>query len=114
MAKVYSAPKELSYNPDFSKGWEAYQKRTKEFEDNLEEYCLRNGEGKYRGKIVSTSVADGSARYMIFGTKGGVKMIHIPTGDAWRADSAWERGVTVSYVEKQVRLEEQLRKLFGE
>ena len=114
MAKEYAPPTELEYNADFSKGWEEYEREEKRYEDDLQEFCLKHGEGPYRGEIISTGVADGAARYMVFGTKGHVKLIHIPTGDAWRADPAWIRGVNVAYVKSTVKANKRLAKLFGE
>ena len=112
MAKVFRAPEEIKDTTDFrSNNWrEALQK----YDDDLQEYCLKHGEGKYRGKIISTHVCDGSARYMVFGTKGGIKLIHIPTMDGYRAEPAWERGITLAEIKARLNHDERMAELFGQ
>lgn len=114
MAKVFRAPDHIKDTTDFRASGQSWQASLQKYDDDLKEYCLKHGEGKYRGKIISTHVCDGSARYMIFGTKGGVKLIHINTMDGYRAEPAWERGITLGEIKARLTLDEKLAKLFGE
>lgn len=112
MAKIYGLPE----------GFEApkieYKKYDREKEEAKEEEFLKrlslHLRGRHKGDIVgeeiSTPYADGYARYMVESEKP-FALVHLPLGDAWRADSIWERGLRLADARKMV--ERNRNPLFG-
>jgi hypothetical protein len=113
MAKIYSAPPTIKDETNIRGSLDDYRKGLQKYDDDLQEYCLKHGEGPHRGEIIKTSVCDGYARYMVFGTKGGVKLIHINTCDGYRAQPAWERGLNLADIKAERNLNKRLEELFA-
>lgn len=84
MGKIYNAPKAVGQPPaiDFN-NVNTYDNACEEWLKKLENYCIQNGEGKFRGKQINFPVADNYARYMVFSTKP-VQLIHIDIWDGYQ------------------------------
>lgn len=112
MAKVFAPPAELpAPKIDFSDDYDYKTHEAKEIKwtADLKAYCIKHGNGKLAGEIVSHGVADGSADYMVL-TEKPLAVIHMPLGDNYRAGVVWERGLRISDIRQQAKL----TKLFKE
>lgn len=69
---------------DYSIGWEENEKREEKHKEELKRYLISNGyTGKNTGKVYSSQIADGYARYMIAEASNKFVLIHLPYGDAY-------------------------------
>jgi hypothetical protein len=104
MAKIFNAPKEL---PEPEVDYKNYD-RVKEADaeqawlKKLKAYCIKHGNGETAGEEVSTGVADGYARYMVFSEKP-LQLIHLHLGDAYSGGAIWERGLRLADVRQMVK-----------
>lgn len=67
----------------------------------LEKTKAMGHNGPLIGTRLGFGVADGCAQYVVFKTKGGVGLIHIPSGDAYRAHAALIRGINLADVKRE-------------
>ena len=103
---IYTYPEELGDPPaldfsDRSKEWDEILAPEREWEDRLKEWCRETGNGALRGEEFSYPRGDGCARYIIW-TEKPLRMIHVPTGDAWQIDDMTRRGIRLADLRSHV------------
>ena len=110
MAKVYAPP--FEYNCDYSGNYKDWEKTENEYVERLRKYCKKNSNSKNPlvGELFRIPMGDGYAQYMVFQTKP-LKMIHVPTGDAWDAPDYQTRGVRLQDVKEQVEFNKHIAEL---
>lgn len=64
------------------------------------------------GKVIRSHHADGYACYMV-ASERPLHLVHLPIGDAWQKEAAWERGLSLKDVREMVKRDEGMAKLFG-
>jgi hypothetical protein len=117
MAKVYGVPDSI-HVPSF----EDYRTENGRFNldsllydeqvcvSEVSEWCRANGKGPLAGEVISFSVADGRAVYVVYGPSS---LVHVPVGDSYSLPEAHERGLTAADIRGHVESERSLNKLFG-
>ncbi|TXH16603.1 MAG: hypothetical protein E6R03_05245 [Hyphomicrobiaceae bacterium] len=102
MAKIYALPEGMKVpDPDYSKPWTEIMAAEEKFLDELREVLRKRCPDKLVGAQVHTPRGDGHAVYMVAREKP-LELVHVPIGDAWRADPVWERGLRLSDVKRMV------------
>lgn len=111
MAKVYSAPKEIS-SPVFDyENYDQSQANEKQYVDRVKEFARKTSSDKiYAGEEIAIPHADGKAVYIVLTSKP-VVLIHLEIGDCWDAPLA-HRLLTKDIVQ-MVASGKQFAKLFG-
>lgn len=102
MAKIYSIPEELEATmPTWSikDDHREHMRREEKWLEELRQWCMVHGSGKYAGQIVRDGVADGYAQYVVFSLRP-LQLIHIPLGDAWQ--SRWAHRWTAADIKQMV------------
>lgn len=112
MAKVYSPPEELKYEPDYSIPIEEHIARDEEYIKKLAEFCKKNTNqpSSLVGEIIRFPAGDGAAQYMVY---NNTSLIYIPTGDAWQAYEATLRGLRAIDIKQMVNQNKKRKQLFG-
>lgn len=114
MGKVYSPPQEVGPEPQIGGSinfsFKKYHQECQEYVAKIVAYAKNNGSGDCAGKEIGFGVADGRARYIVF-SLSPVKLIHVPTGDAYQFQYAHR--LTAADIRKQIKQEAGLVKLFG-
>jgi len=113
MLKVWLAPKNIKVPQiKFKKGQfdrDGYKKAEKVYYKAVEDYCKREGSGKYKGKIVRFPVADSYAEYMVLSTRP-CELVHLEIGDAW--EYRYIDKLSAKDIIKEIESEEEMQKLF--
>ena len=117
MAKAFAPPEEVGdfefdfSNYDHNKYDAAETTYTARLKAALPKYS-KTPEDPIVGEIVRTPRADGYAQYLVLSTRP-LELVHLPVGDAWRADPAWIRGLRLSDVRKMIEDDKELHALFS-
>lgn len=108
---VYSPPEEMKAPEfDLTIPFDEQHKREQKWLSRFKEWCIKNGKGPYKGKLITECVADGKAMYMVLSLRPCI-LIHLPLGDAYQ--SRWAHRWTASDVKQMVEREEALNELFA-
>lgn len=83
--KVYSLPKELPYEVDYTNyDFKVVEQKEKDHQESLKNWLIESGmSGPNTGRIYSTPRADGYANYMFADGGATCFLIHLPYGDGW-------------------------------
>lgn len=84
--KVFACPAIVPVpTPDYANyDWEVEQKRENDHKKQLASWLKERGyTGKYTGEVVSFSVGDGAANYMVADAPRKFCLIHLPYGDGY-------------------------------
>lgn len=95
-----------------SEDFSAYFARTAKLLKEMQAEADALPEGKYEGAILSFSIADGAALYLVHSTKP-LKLKHIPYGDAYQIPYAHLRGINLADVQQQVARDKGFKKMFA-
>jgi len=112
MATIYAPPKEVGNPPQFEPGGD-FRKRMKDEEAwvaELAAWAKQNGNGSEAGEEIRFPVGDGYARYIVLSMRP-VKLIHIPTFDAYSFQYA--NRLTAADIREKIRSARAMRKLFS-
>jgi len=110
MAKIYSAPKEITIPELDFRDMKKYKEECEKFTQDLKEFCLKRKKGKNIGEIVYFPVADGNASYMVASMKP-LELIHIPLGDSY--DFQFIHLLTAKEIQQNIDLNKAISKIFG-
>lgn len=108
MARIYQAPKQfkLPLTSFFRDDWE---KQIEDYIERVRDWCKSYHKGEYIGEVITFSVADGRAYYMVFSEKP-LKLLHLPIGDCW--EFPYVHRLTLKEVKQKVASQKALDRLF--
>ncbi len=111
MAKVYTLPDGFEV-PEFNwKDIPKYEKECAEHTEKIKKWCIeRNPEQECVGEVISFSVADGKAEYMVAAIKP-VQLIHLPYWDGYQSETA--DLMTGKAIKEKIASQKALVKLFS-
>ena len=114
MAKIFSAPKQIVPPNVMSLQLEAECER---YESEVRALVMSRQTGKKPnplvGKVVRFQIADGYAQYMVMEVKP-LSLIHLDILDGYRIQPFAERGLNLSDIKAQVKMDEAFEALFDQ
>jgi hypothetical protein len=109
MVDIYSAPSDLEPPTFVGIGYEEYESKCEEYEQEIVNICKKQSSFCDAGVIIYFPVADGKARYVVYNLS---TLVHISTGDAYQIPDAHARGLTASCIEKEIKKTKAFSSLF--
>jgi hypothetical protein len=113
MAKIYSAPKSIKVPSICGQKYSDYCIAARKYRKEVSDFCKASNKGELVGEIISTSVADGTADYVIYKERP-FELIHLNDGDGYSGSPAWCKGINLRMAKAQINCEKQLKAIFGE
>jgi hypothetical protein len=109
MGQIFNPPKEVVF-PKWEENMSAdqYREKTEAAIKNLQAWAKQNGKGSEAGEIVSFSVADGSAQYVVYSLRP-VRLIHVPAYDGY--EQPYAHRLTASDIRQKIEQSKLLQKI---